>query len=268
MSRRYSIIRRGALGQAENGNGPDYQEAGLSAAEAYLASDGDVLALFEPLFAFMGTAALALPPPFNVVAAIANWVLSKMVTVIRGYLERTAMHVGRYCTVNTSAGVLQSMKDAWFTWSTDCIKDKIVQESKKNKWLKAGLLSANFFADEKDELNLNVRTRTAKRTYDTCVRNGAAKADAATAAFYVGKDAGAPHKDIIHYARIAGAKTSWELASPAVVWKKRNAGLVVPLRDINLKTIKDPVPPGGGNAMLYGAVGVAALLLLMRARGR
>ena len=130
-------------------------------------------------------------------------------TTIRKFLERTALHVGRYCTVNVTAAVVRSMRDSWLTWCYDAAKDKLVQAANQKTWLRIAIEGANLAIPDDDELNLKFSGRTASRVYTTAVKNGANPSDAATAAFYVAKDSGASIGTLNKWAKKAGAQTSW-----------------------------------------------------------
>jgi hypothetical protein len=260
-----SVHHTPTLGQA--GNGPTWGDAGaagVNAGKAYLATDGDVLEMFDHLFDFMASASIALPPPWNAIAGVTSYLLGSGLETIRNFLERTALNAGKYCTVQAASGVAASMRSSWFTWCYDASKDKLVQAANEKTWLRLAIEAANLVIPDEDELNLNVSDRTASRVYTAAVKSGAKPLNAAVAAFYTAKDAGAKKSVLDHWARKAGAKTSWEMAAPSIAWKKRTEGERVSASQVNKKTIR---PSGGDNsALMYGAGALLALFLLTRKR--
>ena len=257
-----AVIHTGNLAATDSSvTWSDAGRSGVNAAEAYLKSDGDVLAIFSEVFAFLATAAFSLPPPWNAIGAVVTYVLGDGLKTIRGYLERSALNVGKYCTVNVTAGVTSSMRSSWLTWSSDAAKDKIAQAASQKTWLRLAIEAANLVIPDDEELNLSVRGRLAARVYRAAVKSGAKPMDAATAAFYTAKDAGAPKSVLNSWAKKAGAKTSWEIADPKIAWKKRTAGKRVTAKQVNLNTITS----GGNNtAIMYAAGALLALFILTR----
>lgn len=214
-------LEAAALARGQSGLGFSKEEGiatGINTANAYLRSDGDALVLFDGVFKFIGTAALKLPPPFNVIAGVVSYLGGKGLTTVRKFLERSARSCAKYLPVDVAEKVVGKFKSSWFTYASEAAKDKLVQASRTNAALRLALQGANAYSDQ--DLNLNVSNRLANRIYVSAIAAGASKKDAAMAAWAIAKDSGASQSVLKNYAAMTGAKTNFELANPQLAWEK------------------------------------------------
>ncbi len=258
----HQSLEASALSRHQAGLGLSVGQTGAAAIDtgsAYLRSGGDALVLFDGLFKFMTTAAITLPPPVNAIVGVVSWLGGSGLKVVRGFLERSARHCAMYLPIAVSEKVVSKFKSAWLTYASDAAKDKIVQASKKNNALRLALLALNQSTSTK--LNLNSTTRLATRIYKSAISAGASKADAAMACWFIAKDSGASQNTLNSYAKLTGAKTSFDIAAPYGKWGKGKNRV-----SANQAKAAGAGQSSGNTQLLMAAAGLGVLLLVMQGK--
>lgn len=240
-------------------------DAAINAGTAILASEGDVTAAFGPALKGLAALSLALPPPWNKIAAVSASAAIQGEQATRQYVERGIVNLGKYLPIDKAQKAIATISGGWGTSWAYAAKDKLVQYQRTDMpgGIELAFLAANA-ALGSDKLNVEEAGRFADYVYKVAKDKGATDWQAALAAdatLYPGiltkgnapPSAWAKHEN---YKKLFGYQPgdNWDTARSRLI---KSTGLT----PVSYIPGQAPQAGSGGSAVAIAAVAAAALFL-------
>lgn len=158
-------------------------DAAINAGTAILASEGDVTAAFGPALQGLAALSLAMPPPWNKIAAVAASAAIQGEKATRQYVERGIVNLGKYLPFDKAQKAIATISGGWGTSWAYAAKDKLVQYQRTDMpgGIELAFLAANA-ALGSEKLNVEEAARFADYVYKVAKDKGATDWQAALAA--------------------------------------------------------------------------------------
>lgn len=266
----------------------DYKQIAMDSGAAVLRADGDVKAAFAPALQAAAGLALALPPPWGIVASAVAGASAAAIQAIRNQMGHAVMGAGKYLPVDIAKKTVAEIEKNWLTSWKAAGKDKLVRyitspDDGAPDSVTFAAKKANDLLPPDERLNLEIATRLANRVYDVAKSHGAKDYQAAAAALYglrkllykdgstwykgLGKPTWAYHDALFKNVLKAQAGDTLDTAFDRI--GKAQGLVAVTAADVAKKggskgDDKPAVRSGGGSALPLLAGGAVALLLLAR----
>lgn len=242
-------------------------DAAINAGTAILASEGDVTTAFAPALKGLAALSLALPPPWNKIAAVSASAAIQGEAATRNYVGRGIVNLGKYLPFDKAQKAITTITNGWGTSWAYAGKDKLVQYQRTAMpgGVEIAFLAANA-ALGSDKLNVEEAGRFADYVYKVAKDKGAADWQAALAAdetlylgiLAAGNAPAATWAKHYNYVKLFGGWSAGEKWADVAARLNKKAGMV----PISWQPGQSgTAPSGGGGGVAIAALAAAALFL-------
>lgn len=238
-------------------------QIGADASSTFLASGFDVDSLYEPAFAALQTLALAIPPPGDLIVGAGISAAKAGTDAIRNLMKVAFRAAGQYLPLDVSQKVCDAIASSPLSWWEVAARDKFAQAVQDSILVGVAVAGYNKVAPPAKQLNVQIKSRLADKIYQFAQAQGAKQWQAAMVAYKCAENTGATEAKV-NYAGIVGNPSN-----PEAAWKQKVGQMDGIIADAKTAAKIDEMSGGfdANTALIIGAAGVAALLLLTRKKG-